>query len=60
MPSDISSFSMVTHPWEMVNHPEEDFIRIYPPNQDVHIYCGLGLGPFVPCLVFGTGVGFKL
>jgi len=24
LPSDISAFPMATHPWEMVNHPEED------------------------------------
>jgi hypothetical protein len=32
---------------------EEDSIWIHPPNdQDVHIYCGPGEGPFVPCHVF--------
>jgi hypothetical protein len=31
---------MATHPWQMVNHPEEDSIQIPPPNhQVVHIYC---------------------
>ena len=44
--SEISAFLMATHPWEMVNHPEEDSIQIPPPNhQDIHIYCGPGQGP---------------
>ena len=30
--SAISLFLMATHPYEMVNHPEEDFIRIHPSN----------------------------
>ena len=42
----LSAFLMATHPWEMMNHPEEDSIQIPPPNhQDVHIYCGPGQGP---------------
>jgi hypothetical protein len=32
-------------PSEMVNHPEEDSIRIHPPNRDVDIYYGPGQGP---------------
>jgi hypothetical protein len=41
--SEISAFLMATHPWQMVNHPEEDSIQIPPPNhQVVHIYCGPG------------------
>jgi hypothetical protein len=44
--SEISAFLMATHPWEMVNNPEEASIQIPPPNhQDVHIYCGPGQGP---------------
>jgi hypothetical protein len=40
---------------------EEDSIWIHPPNdQDAHIYCGPGEGPFVPCLVFATGFGSEL
>ena len=36
-----------------MNHSEEDSIRIHPPNQQyVHIYCGPGPSPFLPCLVF--------
>ena len=36
--SEISEFLMATHPWEMMNHQEEDSIQIPPPNhQDVPI-----------------------
>ena len=45
-PLEICAFLMATHPWERVNHPEEDYTQIPPPNhQNVHIYCGPGQGP---------------
>ena len=38
----------------MVNHSEEDSIRIHPPNQDIHNYCGPGQG-LLPILPYPCG-----
>ena len=57
--ADHSLFLIATHPEEMVNHPEEDSIRIHPPkDQNAHIYCAPGQGSIVNCLDFGTGFSF--
>jgi len=57
--SAISVFLIATHPLPL--EMEDDSIWSHPSNdQDVYIYCGIGEGPFMPCLVFEIGFGLEL